>query len=198
MKNYPTNTENSKMTSENIFQIPSGDWTADPTHSEVSFAVRHAGISKVRGKFAKFNAIAHAGNELSEFSVIADIDTASFDSGNEARDAHVKSADFFDVENFPKITFASTALTEDDGELTLHGDLTVKGTTKPVTLAVDFNGVAKDPFGNLRAGIEGKTTISRKEFGITWNAALETGGVLVSDRVEIELDLSFILAASSE
>jgi polyisoprenoid-binding protein YceI len=186
------------MTLTNSLEIPTGTWNADPTHSEVSFLVRHAGISKVRGKFTDFTARAIVDEELQTISVTAEIEAASFDSGNEARDGHVKSADFFDVAEFPKITFVSTGLTENDGELILHGDLTIKGATKPVELAVEFNGVARDPFGLLRAGIEGKTTISRKEFGITWNAALETGGVLVSDKVEIELDLSFILEEAAE
>lgn len=181
------------MPTINSLEIPAGIWGADSTHSEVSFTVRHAGISKVRGKFTDFTAHAVIGDLPNEFSVTADISTASFDSGNEGRDGHVKSADFFDVENFPKITFVSTTLTENAGELTLHGDLTVKNVTKSVALAVEFNGIARDPFGLLRAGLEATTVISRKEFGLTWNAALETGGVLVSDRVGIELDLSFVL-----
>lgn len=181
------------MTLTKTLEIPTGTWNADPAHSEVSFLVRHAGISKVRGKFTDFTAHAIVDEELQTISVTADIATASFDSGSEARDGHVKSADFFDVEEFPKITFISTGLTEEDGELNLHGDLTIKNVTKPVKLAVEFNGVARDPFGLFRAGLEATTVISRKEFGITWNAAIETGGVLVSDKVTIELDLSFIL-----
>lgn len=181
------------MTAIAALEIPAGIWNLDPSHSEVSFTVRHAGISKVRGKFTDFTAHAVIGELPNEISVISEISTASFDSGNEGRDGHVKSADFFDVEEFPKMTFASTSLTENDGEMTLHGNLTVKGIAKPVTLAVEFNGVARDPFGLFRAGLEATTVISRKEFGLTWNAALETGGVLVSDKVTIELDLSFIL-----
>lgn len=181
------------MTSLNSLEIPAGIWNADSSHSEISFTVRHAGISKVRGRFTDFTAQAIVGTGLNEISVNADIEAASFDSGNEGRDGHVKSADFFDVENFPKVTFASTSLVEKDDELILHGNLTIKGITKPVALAVELNGVARDPFGLFRAGLEAVTVISRKEFGLTWNAALETGGVLVSDRVTIELDLSFIL-----
>jgi polyisoprenoid-binding protein YceI len=186
------------MTLNNSLDIPTGVLNADPSHSEVSFTVRHAGVSKVRGRFTDFTAQAVVDRELETISVTADIAAASFDSGNEARDGHVKSADFFDVEEFPKITFVSTGLTGNDRALTLHGDLTIKGATKPIELAVEFNGVARDPFGLLRAGIEGKTVISRKEFGITWNAALETGGVLVSDKVSIELDLSFVLEEAAE
>lgn len=186
------------MTIINSLEIPAGVWNADNSHSEISFIVRHAGISKVRGKFTDFTAQAIVGSELNEISVTSEISTASFDSGNEGRDGHVKSADFFDVEEFPKITFVSTSLTGEDGELTLHGDLTIKGITKSVTLATEFNGVARDPFGLFRAGLEAKTVISRKEFGITWNAGLETGGVLVGDKVTIELDLSFILDEAAE
>lgn len=181
------------MTAISALEIPSGIWNVDPSHSEISFTVRHAGISKVRGKFTDFTAHAVIGTKLNEISVISEISTASFDSGNEGRDGHVKSADFFDVEEFPKMSFVSRSHTENDGELTLHGDLTVKGVTKSVALEVEFNGVARDPFGLFRAGLEATTVISRKEFGLTWNAALEAGGVLVSDRVGIELDLSFIL-----
>jgi polyisoprenoid-binding protein YceI len=186
------------MTVINSLEIPAGIWSADSTHSEISFTVRHAGISKVRGRFTDFSARAIIGEEINEISITSDIETASFDSDNEARDAHVKSTDFFDVEKFPQLTFVSTSLTENDGKLTLHGNLTVKGITKPVDLAIEFNGVARDPFGLLRAGLEATTVISRKEFGLTWNAALETGGVLVSDRVSIELDLSFVLEEAAE
>lgn len=186
------NMENPTMTAISATEIPAGIWNVDPSHSEVSFTVRHAGISKVRGKFADFTAHTVIGNLPNEISVTAEISTASFDSGNEGRDAHVRSADFFDVEEFPKISFHSTSLTEEDGELTLHGDLTVKGITKPVALAVEFNGVARDPFGIFRAGLEATTVISRKEFGLTWNALLDTGNLLVSDAVSIELNLSFI------
>jgi polyisoprenoid-binding protein YceI len=198
MTTNPKHLENQTMTSINSLEIPAGIWNADPSHSEISFTVRHAGISKVRGKFTDFTAHAVIGDLPNEISVISEISTASFDSGNEGRDGHVKSADFFDVEEFPKMTFSSTSLTENDGELTLHGDLTVKRVTKSVALAVEFNGVARDPFGLLRAGLEATTTISRKEFGLTWNAALSAGGVLVSDMVTVELDLSFILEEAAE
>lgn len=174
-------------------EVPAGVWTVDPTHSELGFTVRHAGISKVRGKFNEFEAKVIADENFSDVSIEATAQAASFDSGDANRDGHVKSADFFDVENFPVLTFKSTKLVrEDDNEFKLEGDLTIKGVTKPVVFDVEVNGVAKDPFGNLRTGLEAKTVISRKEFGLTWNAVLETGGVLVSDKVAINLDLSFI------
>lgn len=166
-------------------------WNLDPSHSEVGMTVRHAGISKVRAKFTEFNATVHK-NET-EYSVEAVIQANSFDSGNSDRDGHVKSADFLDVENFPTLEFRSTSIRpEGDGTYVLSGELTLRGVTKPVSFEAEITGEAVDPFGNLRTGLEAKTTISRKEFGLTWNAVLEAGGVLVSDKVIIELDLSFI------
>lgn len=176
--------------------IPAGHWTADASHSTVGFVVRHAGISKVRGAFKDFSATVTTGENLSETVVEAVLKADSFDSGDTNRDGHVKSADFFDVEKFPELTFRSTGLKQAGSEFTLEGDLTIKGITRPVVFDVEFNGVARDPFGAFRAGLEGKAVISRKEFGITWNAALETGGLLVSDKVTITLDLEFVLDES--
>lgn len=175
---------------ENV--LPEGVWTVDPTHSELGFTVRHAGISKVRGKFNEFEAKVVANEDFSEVAVEATAQAASFDSGDANRDGHVKSADFFDVENFPVLTFKSTNLVKKGSEFELEGDLTIKDVTRKVVFDVEFNGVATDPFGNLRAGLEAKTVINRKDFGLTWNAVLETGGLLVSDKVAINLELSFI------
>lgn len=176
--------------------ITPGTWNLDPSHSTIGFTVRHAGISKVRGVFKEASAVVKAGEELSDFEIQATIQSASFDSGDANRDGHVKSGDFFDVEQYPEWTFNSKSLTQSGDEFTLAGDLTIKGITKPVEFEVEFNGIARDPFGLLRAGLEAKTVISRKEFGITWNAALEAGGVLVGDKVTINLDLSFVLNES--
>jgi polyisoprenoid-binding protein YceI len=176
--------------------ITPGVWNLDPSHSNVGFTVRHAGISKVRGVFKESSAVVKAGEELSDFSIEAVIKAGSFDSGDVNRDGHVKSGDFFDVENFPEWTFVSKSLTQSGEEFILTGDLTIKGVSKEIELDVEFNGIARDPFGLLRAGLEAKTVISRKDFGITWNAALETGGVLVGDKVNINLDLSFVLDES--
>lgn len=166
-------------------------WVLDPTHSEVGFVVRHAGISKVKGRFTEVNAtIAHT-KEVT--SVEATITAESFDSGNPDRDAHIRSADFLDVENHPTLEFRGWV--EGAGhEYKVVGTLTLHGHSKQVTLDATFGGVAVDPFGNTRVGVEATTVISRKDFGLTWNAALETGGVLVSDKVTIVLDLSFIKA----
>ncbi|ALE07214.1 polyisoprenoid-binding protein [Arthrobacter sp. ERGS1:01] len=175
--------------------LSQGTWTIDASHSTVGFTVRHAGISKVRGQFTELEGALTLGETLADSAVTATIQAASFNSGDANRDGHVRSADFFDVETFPTLTFVSSAVsgTEDDFELT--GELTIRGISKTVTFTGEFNGVAVDPFGATRAGFEAKTVISRKEFGLTWNAALEAGGVLVSDKVTIALDVAFVKAA---
>ena len=164
-----------------------GTWTLDPAHTSAAFTVRHAGISKARGQFTDVEGelvVAEGGEDL---AFTATLKTESVSTSNPDRDAHLKSADFFDVENNPTITFRSTELKGD----TLHGELTIKGITKPVELDFAYEGAATDPFGIYRAGFTGETTISRKEFGLTWNAALEAGGVLVADSVKISIEAEF-------
>ena len=173
-------------------QLTPGTWTLDMSHSEIGFSVRHAGISKVRGRFTDVQAEARGGEALAESTVHATVATASFDSGDANRDAHVRGEDFFDVEKFPEMTFRGTAIEGDGEEYTLTGDLTIKGVTKPVELEVEFTGVAVDPFGATRAGFSAEAEISRKEFGLTWNAALEAGGLLVSDKVKINLEAALV------
>lgn len=175
--------------------LAQGIWNLDTSHSEVGFTVRHAGISKVRGKFTELDAALTLGETLSESSVTATIQAASFNSGDANRDGHVRGADFFDVEVFPTLTFVSSAVSGDEDNFELTGELTIRGIAKTVTFKGEFNGVAVDPFGATRAGFEAKTVISRKDFGLTWNAALEAGGVLVSDKVTITLDVAFVKAA---
>jgi polyisoprenoid-binding protein YceI len=169
-----------------------GIWTLDMSHSDIGFTVRHAGISKVRGRFSDASATAHVRDSLKDSSLHATVKTASFDSGEPNRDAHVRGADFFDVESFPEMTFRATGVEGDGEDYTLTGDLTIRGITKPVELEVEFTGVAVDPFGATRAGFSAETEISRKEFGLTWNAALETGGFLVSDKVKINLEAALV------
>ncbi|WP_457965870.1 YceI family protein [Arthrobacter sp. D1-29] len=169
-----------------------GVWTLDMSHSEIGFTVRHAGISKVRGRFTEASAEAHIGQSLAESSLHATVKTSSFDSGDANRDAHVRGADFFDVENHPEMTFRATSVEGDGEDYTLTGDLTIRGITKPVELEVEFTGVAVDPFGATRAGFSAEAEISRKEFGLTWNAALETGGFLVSDKVKINVEAALV------
>ncbi|KPN21764.1 MULTISPECIES: YceI family protein [Arthrobacter] len=174
--------------------LTAGTWNLDSSHSEVGFTVRHAGISKVRGNFDKVTAVLEVGQDLNDSKISATIDAASFNSNEPNRDGHVKGADFFDVEQYPELTFAATSVEGSGETYKLTGDLTIKDTTRPVTLDVEFNGVAVDPFGATRAGFSGSTVISRKEFGLTWNAALETGGVLVGDKVTINVDVAFVKA----
>ncbi|MFC9351454.1 YceI family protein [Arthrobacter sp. NPDC057013] len=169
-----------------------GIWTLDMSHSEIGFSVRHAGISKVRGRFREATAEAHVRDSLADSSVHATVRTDSFDSGDANRDAHVKGEDFFDVAQFPEMTFKGTHIDGDGEDYTLTGDLTIKGVTKPVELEVEFTGVAVDPFGATRAGFSAEAEISRKEFGLTWNAALEAGGLLVSDKVKINLEAALV------
>ncbi|MBB6406418.1 polyisoprenoid-binding protein YceI [Arthrobacter sp. AZCC_0090] len=173
-----------------------GTWMLDQAHTEVGFTVRHAGISKVRGQFAEADATLVIGDTLGTSSVEASVKTASFDSNNNDRDAHVKGPDFFNVEQFPNMTFTATEVQGTQEKFSLSGDLTIKESTRPVTFDVEFGGVAIDPFGATRAGFSASAQISRKEFGITWNAALEAGGVLVGDKVTITIDSAFVLPAS--
>ncbi|GAC1493855.1 MAG: YceI family protein [Pseudarthrobacter sp.] len=175
--------------------VTTGTWTLDNSHSEIGFTVRHAGISKVRGQFKDAAATLDLAENVVDSKVSATIQTASFDSGDANRDGHVRGEDFFDVEKFPEISFVSNGLVPAGDSYELTGDLTIKGVTRPVTLETEFNGVAVDPFGMTRAGVSAETTISRKDFGMTFNAALETGGVLVSDKIGLEFDVSAIKTA---
>ncbi|UTT39205.1 YceI family protein [Glutamicibacter mishrai] len=177
--------------------LTAGTWNLDASHSEVGFSVRHAGISKVRGSFTEFDATLNIGETLETSSVEATVQINSVNTKDENRDGHLKSADFFDAEQFPTMTFKSTGVKGSADEFILVGDLTIRGVSKEVEFEVEVGGQAVDAFGATRAGFFASTTISRKEFGITWNAALEAGGVLVSDKVKIELDASFVLPAAA-
>ncbi|MGZ4662796.1 MAG: YceI family protein [Arthrobacter sp.] len=176
--------------------VTTGTWTLDNSHSEIGFTVRHAGISKVRGQFKEAEATLSLAENVADSKVNATIKTASFDSGDANRDGHVRGEDFFDVEKFPEISFVSNSIVPKGDAYELQGDLTIKGVTRPVALETELHGVAVDPFGNTRAGLTAETTISRKDFGLTWNAVLEAGGVLVSDKVAINLELAFIAPAA--
>ncbi|CCQ44432.1 yceI-like domain protein [Pseudarthrobacter siccitolerans] len=173
-----------------------GTWNLDLAHTEIGFVVRHAGISKVRGQFTEADATLVIGSGLDSSAVRATINTASFDSNDNNRDAHVKGQDFFNVEQFPKMTFRSSGAEGSAEQFKLAGELTIKDTTLPVEFDVEFGGAAVDPFGATRAGFSATTVISRKQFGITWNAALEAGGVLVGDKVTINVDAAFVLSAN--
>ncbi|GAA1842999.1 YceI family protein [Microbacterium koreense] len=166
-----------------------GTWVLDPSHSEVQFSVRHMMISKVRGTFDVKEATIVAPENPLEARLTAHVDAASLSTKDDGRDQHLRSGDFFDVENHPTIDFVSTGVRVDGGEFLVDGDLTIRGTTKPVTFEVDFGGFGSDPWGNYKAGATAKAVIDREDFGLTWNAALETGGVLVGKDVTITLDL---------
>ncbi|NEA52581.1 YceI family protein [Streptomyces sp. SID10815] len=171
-----------------------GDYTIDPAHSTLGFTARHAMVTNVKGRFTEFTGSLHLdGADPAASTAALDIVMSSIDTGSADRDGHLKSADFFRTEEFASMTFRSTkaeALGGDDYRIT--GDLTILGVTKPVTIDLEFNGAATDPFGNERAGFEGKAEILRSEWGLTWNAALETGGVLVSDKIKLTFDISAI------
>jgi polyisoprenoid-binding protein YceI len=171
-----------------------GDYTIDPSHSRIGFVARHAMVTKVRGSFNDFDGALHLdGTDPSRSTAKVVIKGASIDTRNADRDGHLRSNDFLALEEHPEITFVSTAAKQlDDSTFQLTGDLTIKGVTKSLTIDFAFEGVALDPFGNTRVGFEGSVAISRKDYGITWNAALETGGVLVSDKVTLEFEISAI------
>ncbi|WP_110180986.1 YceI family protein [Nocardioides solisilvae] len=170
-----------------------GDYTIDASHTRLGFSARHAMVTTVRGQFKEFEGTAHvdtANPAASSVKVV--IKTASIDTGSADRDGHLQSADFFDAANNPEITFVSTDVKRDGSDWTVTGDLTIKDVTKPVTIEFEETGSAQDPFGNTRIGFEGGTTINRKDWGLTWNAALETGGVLVSEKIKLDFDISAI------
>ncbi len=177
------------MTSIN--DLSAGTWNVDAAHSELGFTARHLMVSKVRGKFNEFEATATVADDVTASTINAVVQLASVDTGSADRDAHIKSGDFFDVENNPTMTFTSTEVGADF----LKGDLTIKGVTKPVEFDLDFNGLATDPWGNQKAGFEATTEINRKDFGLEWNVALESGGVLVSEKIKINLDIQLVKAA---
>ena len=177
------------ITATEVPGYKTGTWVLDPAHSEVTFSVRHMMISKVRGVFGVKSATIVAGENPLDTTVTASVDVASVDTNDEGRDQHLRSADFFDAEQFPTLDFVSTGVRYEKGDFLVDGDLTIRGITKPATFEVEFGGFGTDPWGNYKAGATAKTVINREDFGLTWNAALETGGVLVGKDVTITLDL---------
>ncbi|NEE02680.1 YceI family protein [Phytoactinopolyspora halotolerans] len=175
-----------------------GEYTIDPEHSRLGFVARHAMVTKVRGSFNEFEGTVKIdGEDPSKSSATVVIKTASIDTRNEQRDGHLRTNDFLDIEKYPEITFSTTGIREaGDEEFEVTGDLTIKDVTKSVTIPFEFGGAATDPFGNFRVGFEGKLEINRKDFNVTWNAPLETGGVLVGEKVTLEFEVSAIKKAS--
>ncbi|GGK50090.1 YceI family protein [Streptomyces flaveus] len=171
-----------------------GDYAIDPSHTTIGFVARHAMVTNVKGSFTDLSGSLHLdGSDPSRSTASLDIKMDSIETGNADRDGHLKSADFFKTDEFPTMTFRSTkaeSLGGDDYRIT--GDLSILGTTKQLSIDLEFNGSAKDPFGNERVGFEGKAEILRSEWGLTWNAALETGGVLISDKIKLNFDISAI------
>jgi polyisoprenoid-binding protein YceI len=173
--------------------LPAGTFNIDPSHSRVGFSARHAMVTKVRGSFNDYTGAAVVADGVASINI--EINVASVDTRSADRDGHLQSADFFDVANFPKITFASTSVKDAGSDkLSVEGNLTIKDVTKPITIEFEYSGTATDPFGNARFGFEGAAEINRKDFGLTWNAALETGGILVSENIKLEFEISTISA----
>jgi polyisoprenoid-binding protein YceI len=175
-----------------LSKLSAGTWTIDAAHSRVGFVARHLMITKVRGNFNDFAGAITIADNLADSKVEATVQMVSINTGDEGRDGHLKTGDFFDVESFPTMTFVSKGLSVDGDEGKLSGDLTLHGVTKPVTFDVEFEGVSADPWGNTKAGFSATTEINRKDFGVEWNAVLETGGVAVGEKVKIELDIQAV------
>ncbi|MCW3078852.1 YceI family protein [Segetibacter sp.] len=172
-------------------------WSLDPTHSEIGFKIKHLMISNVSGNFNKFDVqVETNGDDFGNAQVTANIDVASINTNNEQRDAHLRNADFFEVENHPEITFKSTKVERvDEDTFNLYGNLTIKQTTKPVKLSVEYSGVAKDPWGNVKAGFTIHGKINRKDFGINYNAVLETGGVMLGEELKVNGEIQLVKQA---
>jgi polyisoprenoid-binding protein YceI len=184
--------------SETAVEIPgyvAGTWTIDPVHSEVSFVVRHMMVSKVRGRFDKFEGTIVTAPDPLQSSVTATVELSSVNTGEPNRDNHIRSADFFEVESHPHLTFRSTGVRPDGDNFLLDGDLTIRGTTKPVTLKLEVNGFGPDPFGGTRAGFSASGEINRNDFGVSYNGPIPgaTGGVIVSEKVSITLEIEGVL-----
>lgn len=180
-----------ETTTDDSPTLTAGVWNIEPAHSEVGFAVRHLGLSKVRGRFNSFNGSVTIADDLATAAVNAEIDLSSVDTNNADRDGHLQSADFFNAENHPTMSFASTAASADE----LVGDLTINGKTLSVTLDLEFHGVAVDGYGTTRAGFSASTTIRRSDFGIEFNMPLGVDGMLIADKVQVELEIQAVPSA---
>jgi polyisoprenoid-binding protein YceI len=184
------------MTSSTAVQIPGyvvGTWDIDATHSTVGFSVRHMMVSKVRGYFREFTGEIVTAADPTQSAVSATIELGSIDTRQEQRDAHIRSADFFDVENHPQMTFRSTAVRTDGADWLVDGELSLKGNTKPVTLTLELNGFGPDAFGGTRAGFSARTEINRNDFGVDIKMPMDGGGVVVADKVTVELEIEAVL-----
>jgi polyisoprenoid-binding protein YceI len=179
--------------------MSTGKWTADPAHSEITFRVKHMMITNVTGILREFTIeVTSEADNFAGAQILFKGNASSITTGNEQRDAHLRSAEFFDVEKNPEIIFKSTSYEKANGGYKLHGDLTLKGLTKKIDLDVEFGGLQKDPWGNTKAGFTVTGKINRKDFGLTWNATLETGGMLVSDEVKVNCEIQLVKQTAEE
>lgn len=183
------------ITAEQIPGYRVGTWTIDPTHSEVGFSVRHLAISKVKGKFENFDATFVTGDNPLDTTVQASAEVASVNTNEKNRDGHLRTGDFFAAEEFPQLTFVSTSAREENGDFIVDGDLTMRGVTKPVSFNFEFGGFGEDAYGNYKAGFTATTVVKREDFGLTWNAPLEKGGLLLGSDVTISIDVQASLNA---
>jgi len=187
------------VVSSAITTIPgyiAGTWKVDAVHSDVSFSVRHMMVSKVRGRFATVDATIVTAVDPAQSTVSAEIDLSSISTNNEQRDAHIRSADFFDVETHPTMTYRSTGVVSRGHDWQVDGELTLHGVTKPVALQLEVNGFTADPYGGQRVGFSATAEISRSEFGIEFNMPMDGGGVVVGDKISIQLEIEAVLEAS--
>ena len=184
----------STSTSSTSVTLPAGTWSLDPTHTHIGFTVRHMMVAKVRGSFSDYSAEITVGENPLESNLSAVVQMASIDTGNGDRDGHLRANDFFSIDEFPTMTLQSTSIEVKGDDYVLHADLTIKGVTKSVPFDLEFAGTGQDPWGNTKAGFSASATINRKDFGIEWNAPLETGGVLIGEQVKIEIDAELVKA----
>jgi polyisoprenoid-binding protein YceI len=173
-----------------------GTWTIDPVHSEVGFSVRHMMVSKVRGKFTGFSGEIITGDSPLGSAVTAEIDLASIDTGNGQRDDHIRSKDFFEVETYPTMTYASTGIREDEDGFVLDGELTLKGVTRSVPLRLELNGFGPDPYGGTRAGFSATGELNRRDFNVNFSAPMQNGGVVVADKISLHLEIEAVLQSA--
>jgi len=186
-------TMTASTTIETVPGYLAGTWAIDPVHSDVGFVVRHMVVAKVRGRFTKFEGQIVTGENAADSSVTATIELNSIDTGNTQRDDHIRSADFFEVETYPTMTYRSTGVRQDGDDLVLDGQLTLKGVTRDVPLRLELNGFGPDAYGGTRAGFTATADINRRDFGVNFNAALETGGAVVADKIAIHLEIEAVL-----
>ncbi|MEO8266756.1 MAG: YceI family protein [Ilumatobacteraceae bacterium] len=177
-----------------LADLTPGVWNVDPVHSSVGFIARHLMVTKVRGRFSGFTGTVTIAEDPLASKVEASVDIASIDTRDETRDGHLKSGDFFDSETYPTMTLVSTGIDKDGSDYVLHADLTIRGITKPVDFELEFEGVSGDPWGGTRAGFTAETEINRKDWGLEWNVVLETGGVMLGEKVKIQLDVQTVKA----